>query len=269
MEKCTVLIKNGESWSSKESGKYIITNNSNVNTVKIIGGVNSTMLFALRGLSTAEVVEEHGIILFAEKGDVIVTVRIMSNATDKNGLKGCIFCIDAGHGGSDPGAVNKDHYEKDTALNICDYLADMLGYSGASVAMTRSDDSRLSLSSRASMANSVNATAFISVHLNSATSKSATGYEVLVYNDKKESVAKTLASNICDEMSHAVTWRNRGIKARPDLTVLKKTTMPAVLVEVGFISNDDESMTLRKEQTQMDVARAIFNGIKKTYEKRT
>lgn len=270
MKSSQFVVKSNNSVEFKDSGTYTISNCSVGGTLEVVGRTNSVTIFDLHGLSMASVHSDTGIKLFSKDIDISVNLNIESDdevhkpVGDKS-LKGKTFCIDAGHGGSDPGAVNGEHQEKDTALKICIKLAEMLGLSDANVLLTRSGDTKPGLSERAEMANRKNCDAFISVHLNSSDSKSATGHEVLVYNDRTDTKAYKLAKNINHCIELAVPWRNRGIKARPDLIVLKKTTMPAVLVEVGFISNDTESKSMTTDYTQTNLARAIFNGIRDTY----
>ena len=250
----------------KNPGKYTIVNQSYDTTIEIVGGVNSTLRFELGPLSTANVDEYTGIKLFNNTPNPAqVTVITREQSSMQQALTGKLFCIDAGHGGNDPGAVNGTHNEKDTALKIALRLAAMLEEAGASVLLTRDDDTYPSITERANMANNANCTAFISIHLNSAENKSATGYEILVYDHNSSSLANTLAKNVETFMSSAVSWPDRGIKSRPDLGVLKLTKMPAILVEVGFISNDAESKALQMEQTQLSIAMAIYDGIKVTY----
>ena len=252
----------------KNPGRYTIVNQSYDTTIEVVGGVNSTLRFELGPLSTANVDEDTGIKLFnntPNPAQVTVITREQASTTKPASLTGKLFCIDAGHGGKDPGAVNGTHNEKDTALAISLKLAAMLEGAGASVLLTRSGDTYPSITQRANMANNAKCTAFVSIHLNAAENKTATGFEVLVYNSNSSSLANTLAKNVEKFMSDAVEWPDRGIKGRPDLGVLKLTKMPAILVEVGFISRDYESKELQKEPTQTRIAMAIYDGIKMTY----
>lgn len=177
-------------------------------------------------------------------------------------LKGKSFYLDAGHGGDDSGAINSKFglKEKIAALDVCLMLGEKLAANGATVFFSRLDnDTRPSLSKRASAANELNVTAFISIHLNSAENKSAQGIETLVYHLKGK--AYDLAGIVQKNMVAATGWTNRGVKARPDLTVLKKTKMPAILCEIGFISNDAQAQKLFMPETQDKIAKAISKGI--------
>lgn len=112
-------------------------------------------------------------------------------------------------------------------------------------------------------ANNSGADVFVSIHCNGAQSESANGTEVLVYSkwSKSDSLAHCIQKQIVD----AIGTSNRGVKARPQLAVLKHTNMPAVLVELAFITNmDDCELLITKKD---DFARAIARGITDYFEK--
>lgn len=186
---------------------------------------------------------------------------VTPDPVQKPRLAGKSFYLDAGHGGKDPGAVNDNLglQEKIAALEICLKLGIALEAEGADVFYSRTDDSYHSITARANQANSLNVTAFISIHLNSAENASANGIETLVYATK--GIAYELAGKIQKNMVDSTGWKDRGIKARPDLGVLRLTKMPADLIECGFISNDKEAQELFKPAIQNKISKAIANGI--------
>lgn len=168
-------------------------------------------------------------------------------------------CIDPGHGGHDPGAVGGGVKEKDIALSVAKQIGAYLEVWGYAVMLTREDDTFVSLSGRAVKANSWGADLFISVHCNSAGDESANGMEVYVHTTR--SAASTRAANaIYDRLLPASGLRGRGVKAK-DLAVLRETKMPAVLVELGFVSNPDDRAKLTYSAWQDDAAKAIADGI--------
>lgn len=141
--------------------------------------------------------------------------------------------IDAGHGGTDPGAVNGSRMEKVDTLRLAKAVGTLLACNfDVAVYYTRKDDRFVNLSSRATCANDANVDLFVSFHRNSADDDTANGYESLIC--AKGGKAEVLAEKFCKSM---VMFKNRGVKVRPELAVLKNTKMPAVLCEVGFISN--------------------------------
>lgn len=248
----------------KASGEYVIANMSLNKNLSVYGGTNSTLHITLMPRSVAIIWAENE---FTLEGDSIpvefyqyiepkpLPPTINLPLTDKK------FCLDAGHGGHDPGAVNKlfDLAEKDAALAIILDLGSVLEMAGATVIYTRDDDTFVGLTNRAKIANEANVDAFISVHLNAAENTGAMGTEILVY--KTSGTANDLATKVLNNIIKSIGTKNRGVKARPDLTVLAKTKMPAILVETGFISNNEEAQQLFDPEIQWNFAEAIYNGI--------
>lgn len=171
--------------------------------------------------------------------------------------------IDAGHGGKDPGAVNGTKYEKVANLQIAKKVGEKLKEKGYNVKYTRSKDVYFSLQERCRMSNNWGADAFVSIHLNSATNKDAKGIETLRYPNVGQQT-KDLAENVQTELVAALGWKNRGVKTRSDLYVLKKTVASAVLIECGFISNDEEAKKLFSSTYQNKIATAITKGVHNT-----
>lgn len=169
-----------------------------------------------------------------------------------------IVCIDPGHGGKDPGATTKTGIdEKDIALTVALKVGALL--TGYEIVYTRTEDVYVGLSERALIANQAKADLFVSIHCNSAPSASANGMEVYVHTTR--SAASTRAAHaIYDRLLPASGLRGRGVKAN-DYAVLRETVMPAVLVELGFVSNDGDRAKLISEDWQNRAAEAITSGI--------
>lgn len=178
-------------------------------------------------------------------------------------------CIDPGHcyaakTGGDPGAVNGNHYEAVAALAIAKKVRKKLEAAGYQVKMTRTGgDPDLTLAKRCNISNAFGADIFVSIHLNAATNKNANGVETLRYS-KVGQRTKDLADNVQTELIAALGWRDRGVKLRDDLYVLKRTKASAVLIEAGFISNDEEMKKLFNAGYQEKIASAIAAGVIKT-----
>ena len=164
--------------------------------------------------------------------------------------------VDAGHGGTDPGAVANGRQEKDIVLSISKKVNSKLKSLGFQTIMTRTTDTYVTLSNRYSIANNNKADLFVSVHANSGAS-SASGIETLYKN------YKTLADNIQTGMINETGAKSRGLKYRTDLAVLNGTKMPSALVEVGFISNASESSKIGSNSYQEKLATGIVKGITK------
>lgn len=168
--------------------------------------------------------------------------------------------IDAGHGGSDAGATNEGLYEKTATLATAKILATKLKSLGHTVIMTRTDDTFVTLKQRAKLANDWGTQLFISLHCNSSTNKTAQGIETWKYVGTNNPVAIAVQKNLI-EMTGA---KNRGVKDGT-FYVLKHTNARALLVEMGFISNEEEKLKLFNTDYQETVANAIVKGIQDSF----
>lgn len=170
------------------------------------------------------------------------------------------IAVDAGHGGSDYGATYNGRAEKDDNLKLALAVGDILEKNGIDVIYTRTTDEYETPFKKATDANDAKADYFVSIHRNSSpTPNQYTGVETLVYNNS--GIKSQMATNINSELEKA-GFKNLGITERPNLVVLKRTKMPAVLVEAGFINNDKDNETFDKNFNQ--IANGIADGILKT-----
>lgn len=170
------------------------------------------------------------------------------------------IAVDAGHGGSDYGATYNGRAEKDDNLKLALAVGDILEKNGIDVVYTRTTDEYETPFKKATDANDAKADYFVSIHRNSSpTPNQYTGVETLVYNNS--GIKSQMAANINSELEKA-GFKNLGITERPNLVVLKRTKMPAVLVEAGFINNDKDNETFDKNFNQ--IANGIADGILKT-----
>ena len=165
--------------------------------------------------------------------------------------------LDAGHGGSDPGAVYMGRQEKDDALALTLAVGEILQDNGIDVLYTRTEDVYKSPYQRAMEANRADVDFFVSIHRNSfPRDNEVSGVESLVFN--KSGIKYEMAEEI-NEQLETIGFVNLGVKERPNLVVLRRTKMPAVLVEVGFINSDVDNRLF--DQNLHDIARAIADGI--------
>lgn len=168
-----------------------------------------------------------------------------------------IVVIDAGHGGSDPGATFNGRQEKDDALRLALAVGRILSANGVDVRYTRTDDTYNTPLEKATMANEAEADYFVSIHRNAMPIPgSASGIESLVFENT--GVPALLAENINDQLSKT-GFTNLGIIERPGLVVLRRTEMPAVLVEAGFIDNEADNQLF--DRNFQAIAQAIADGI--------
>lgn len=170
--------------------------------------------------------------------------------------------IDPGHGGKDPGATGGGVQEKAVVLNVSKKIAAFLEAKGCTVMLTREADVFVELSDRARMANAAKADLYVSIHCNSVGSNArATGMEVYHYTHASEA-SKRAARIIYDRLLPVCGLCGRGVKA-DNFAVLRETAMPAVLVELGFISSPGDRAKLTNFTWQDDAAEAIADGIVK------
>ena len=168
--------------------------------------------------------------------------------------------LDFGHGGKDPGAIGPTNLkESDIALKIGMMVKENLENAFEKVVTTRENDKYYSLDYRTKKANSENCDYFISIHLNSATNSSAKGCEVWLYNENSK--LKNLANNLCNNLSTKMDTPNRGVKYTKNLSVLKNTKMPALLIEVDFISNKEVEKSLRNDKHLKSIADTISSTL--------
>ena len=166
--------------------------------------------------------------------------------------------IDAGHGGTDPGALGYGYRESDLNLQVAKKVESKLKSKGIDVKMSRSSDIFYSLSERAEMANDYGADAFVSIHQNSAKDKSANGIETYYNRNKEED--KPLSNDIQTQVISQTGANNRGVK-NAEFTVLVKSKMISALVECGFITNESEVKKLSNPSYQDKLATGIADGI--------
>lgn len=165
--------------------------------------------------------------------------------------------IDPGHGGSDPGAVYNGRQEKDDNLRLALAVGNLLEQRGYNVVYTRTEDVYDTPGEKARIANRSGADYFISFHRNSSPyANTYSGVETLVFAD--EGVKGELARSVNEELEK-VGFNNLGVKERPNLTVLRRTQMPAILIEAGFLNTDADNRTFDNNFNAM--ANAIATGI--------
>lgn len=178
------------------------------------------------------------------------------------------ICIDPGHGGKDPGAIDHGIHEEDFNLIIGSMVSCQLRQLMFSVLQTRAYDEHLNevkskdLQARCDIANTNKADLFVSIHANAAEQDTAEGFEVFYSSDAGRLVAEcVLKSFVKFFPSHKI----RGLKKATGLYVLNHTDMPAILIEGGFITNPLEAEFLKDAKQQVLFATSISQGIYKFF----
>ncbi len=187
-------------------------------------------------------------------------------ASALNSGTGPTVVIDAGHGGNDQGAKANNPYceEKRICLQTARLLKKYLDQLGYHVIMTRNTDAFIPLHRRIEIAKQSDAAIFVSVHFNSSRIPTASGIEIFFYDSKEEKrralASKKLADSILTRLLRRTSAHSRGVK-KGNLYVLRETSMPAVLIEGGFISNPEERVNLKSLDYQNKIARGVADGI--------
>lgn len=164
--------------------------------------------------------------------------------------------IDAGHGGTDYGAIRNNINEKDITLDVSKQVRDMLVKKGYQVQMTRDIDKYVSLQDRVAISENFDPEIFISIHVNSSTGTEASGIETHYYHQESIMLAQTVHSALASKINS----KNRGL-FKSKFYVINHTTSPAILVEIGFISNDAERAQLVTPARKQATAKAIVEGV--------
>lgn len=177
--------------------------------------------------------------------------------SNSGGLKGKVIVIDPGHGGQDKGTSGyRGTFEKNITLSTAMKLYQKLQNAGANVILTRSDDHYVSLPARVGIGESNHADAFISIHFDSLKEdQSVTGHTTYYYHDNQ----KELANDINQGISASVSIKDRGVRFG-DFHVIRENNAPAVLTELGYLSNPNEELLINTQQYQELVSTGIYNG---------
>ena len=214
--------------------------------------------------------------------DVTGTLRpVLSPPTNSPGLKIKTICIDPGHGGADPGYQVGSFDEKKYTLLLAREVREQLKQAGFNVVLTRTSDTFVKLPDRPELANRRNADLFVSIHFNSdgAQHKEVKGIEVYcltpegaLSTNAGEDDTRPFTGNRQDEKNMLLAYQmqqslirnlsaeDRGVK-RARYWVLRDATMPAILIEGGFMSNPVEGRKIFDPNYRRQMARAIVNGI--------
>ncbi|MDQ0231521.1 SH3 domain-containing protein [Metabacillus malikii] len=173
-------------------------------------------------------------------------------------LKNQIVVIDPGHGGKDSGAIGiNGTFEKDLTLTTAKLLYDKLHSAGANVFLTRSNDSYISLNSRVSTSHYRKADAFISLHYDSTINRTISGTTAYYYHSIKDG---PLASHLKKELIKQTHLNDRGVKFG-NYYVLRENNNPAVLLELGYLSNQTDEITVGTPYYQERASQGIYNGL--------
>lgn len=188
----------------------------------------------------------------------VVAVRPRSQARTVVRQGQIVVVIDPGHGGADPGAVGiSGIQEAGIVLDIAEEVAALLNEAGVQAILTRQDDREIDLAPRVALAESVNADLFVSIHANaiSLSRPDVNGIETYYYDS-----GGSLATTIHNSLVNATGMNDRGVR-QARFYVLTQTSMPAVLVEVGFVTGREDAARLSSASARTQIAEGIAQGI--------
>lgn len=248
LQKGSPILKKLNGYILRQTYAYFEPTSSSVVKGSLISGNRIYVTREVNGFLEVETPNFKG---WVPANDVKIVTKY-SSLIDKT------IVLDAGHGGKDPGAVGKTYttYEKVVTLQTVAKLHSKLTAYGANVILTRANDVFLSLPERVQVSNNNQTDVFISVHFNSAESRVASGIETLYYHKKDLS----LASNVQESIIAYTKRTNRGTKYQ-DVHVLRENSKPAILLELGFLSNSDEEALIRTDKFQDLLATGIVEGV--------
>ncbi|WP_438490992.1 N-acetylmuramoyl-L-alanine amidase [Paenibacillus sp. IHBB 3054] len=255
------VFGSGQELDPNLNGKLAVTDYPDVSGVRY--SLYSTSPYTIRFVIDLNTSKNYSLEVSGDASKLIV-VDLNAQSTEdtttqpgNNGRK--LVVLDAGHGAKDSGAVGvTGKYEKNFNLAVVLKAAELLKQENKiDVVLTRSDDTFLELKDRAGMANKLKADLFISVHANSSGSSAASGTETYYQREASKALAKVMHKYLVK----ATGLSDRGVRYG-NFHVIRETTMPAVLLEVGYLSNKGDESLLFSETLQNNVAASMVSGIK-------
>lgn len=243
--------------------------------ILLLGGPNAAAIVNGRRITLPGPVESNGQTLLMPASwatslkeelrtiPVAVTAAAIETPPEKKRIPRGVVVLDAGHGGRDPGACGPGRvHEKHIVLPVVLHTARLLREQGVTVVLTRSSDTSLTLDQRVATARRANAVLFVSVHADASHRTSVQGFTVFYPRRTKwGSPSYRVGKAIADELDDVVVV-SRGIRKHDkNLRVLERTTCPAVLVELGFVSHRGECAQLTSPSHQLELADALADAI--------
>lgn len=243
-----------------ESGEMVINDGllKSVEIVKDTSAMNTSITFNAKGKLVYRVFTRPDV------NDTAITILKPVSKYEK------LVVIDAGHGGLEPGAIYGSLKEKDLNLDIAERLNNLLKSKKIKTYMIREDDSFVALYERAYIANDLNATLFLSIHNNAMGDSTVGGTMTLYYPPRSSSESfngKVFAQIIQNSLLGKLKTADRRIIERPNLVVLKATTMPSALAEVAFMTNAQDRNNLQDPGFRQKAAQALYDALIKALKK--
>lgn len=237
-------------------------------TVRKEASINAEPLTWLKMGTLVSVVSESGEwakIIYAEGSTGYVHKSYLVQ-TNQSALFKKRIVIDAGHGAKDPGAMYHGISEKDVNLAVSLKVKQKLIARGATVLMTRDDDTFIELHDRSKLANNNDTDLFLSIHFNAHPSSDVNGIETYWHNEHESENSERLATNLQNALISNTNANSYGVKSA-GFVVIKHTKVPSALVELAFLSNTDDAEKAKDPIYQETLANALVEGIIEYYQK--
>lgn len=262
------IVKGSDAQESVDNSKPLYTRQAKSSVLVRSGpGASHDRVGTLNRGETVKVYEETSgsWVLIKFNGDWAYTHSdyLGQVSTGSGSLSGKTIVIDAGHGGHDPGTSGNGLVEKNIVLDVALLVRDRLKNEGMNVVMTRTDDTFVTLSGRVRIAENANADSFVSIHAN-AFSPSANGAETFYHSRHQAAKSKALASKIQEHLVRDTGMHYRRVD-EGNYHVIRETSMPSTLVELGFVTNSGDAARMKKPGYNEKAATAIVKGIKEYY----
>jgi len=225
-------------------------NDSLINSIDVLSTSTSSFLT----INKKDANKKFEIVAGSNKDELVIAVNSGTGSSGPSKL----VVIDPGHGGTDPGAVFGQYYEKVYNLDIALRCEKILKSKGVNVALTRTTDKTVSLSDRVKFANDLNAYLFVSIHNNSMPSGTRGSMVLYHYTSYR---GKPFAQIMLDNLVKDLGTKKIGIQARQNTVVLRDTKMPAILAEVACMSDPDDLALLNTDSFIQKAAESIANSI--------
>jgi N-acetylmuramoyl-L-alanine amidase len=256
---------------SRANGSLARLGNAN-NNVTVFGSPGAVYVNGRVVASGAAVVQGDEM-LFVRK-DILPTIRaslragplsptlVRRNPPVRRGKILGVVLLDAGHGGQDPGAIGRGLREKDVVLAVTHQTAERLRAEGVRVELTRSGDQFIPLDGRVAIANRLRPNLFVSIHADASRNRSIQGGTVYIPRRQAAASNSRRAGNCISRGLDSASSNGRGVRTHEkNLRVLESTTCPAVLVELGFLTNSYEVALLGDPSYQNRLAEGLCQAI--------
>ena len=192
-------------------------------------------------------------------GILVITFATLSFVSSKK--ETITIVIDASHGGHDLGSFHNEFFEKDIANSISKKINEINDNKNIKILFTRDDDQFLELSERTKYINNIKPDLVLSLHINQNTNVTTNGFEAFVY-DKSIAYESSneLAQKLVLDFEKNIPLKNRGVKTAP-FWILKKSEVPAIIIEMGFLSNENDRKYITSSEGQTQIAQTILDFV--------